>query len=122
MDEWKKQLDVLVEETMAFVRTVSGDASKEIDFPQTAAPRESQGVARHPEPMQLPMTAEVSPPKDRLDRERDAIQKRVANFKANQKKFQRDREEYYTRTMATARAQRISQSRDNDKALAGPSG
>ena len=38
MDEWKRQLDVLVEETMAFVRTVSGDASKKIEFRQTIAP------------------------------------------------------------------------------------
>jgi hypothetical protein len=122
MNEWKKELDLLVEETMAFVRSVGDDASKKIDFPQTAAPRESQGVASHPEPMQLPMAAEVPTPKDRLDMERDVIQRRVANFKANQKKFQKDREEYYTRTMATARAQWISQSRDNDKPLTGPSG
>jgi hypothetical protein len=121
MDEWKKQLDLLVEETMAFVRTVSDDASKKIDFPQTATPREKQGV-RHPEPMQLPMAAEVSTPKDRLDGERDVIQRRVADFKANQRKFQKDREEYYARTMANARAtQWTPQSRDNDRPLIGPS-
>jgi hypothetical protein len=57
-----------------------------------------------PELMQRPMAAEVPPPKDRLDREGDVIKRRVANFKANQKKFQQDREEYYTRTMANARA------------------
>lgn len=104
MDEWKKQLDLLVEETMAFVRTVGDDASKKIDFLQIATPREKQGVPRHPGPTQLPMAAEVSTPKDRLDGERDVIQRRVANFKANQKKFQKDREEYYARTMANARA------------------
>ena len=60
MDEWRKQLDLLVEQTMAFVRTVGDDASKKIDFPQTATPREKQGVPRHPEPMQLQMAAEVS--------------------------------------------------------------
>ena len=104
MDVWKKQLDLLVEETMAFVRTVGDDASKKIDFPQSAAPREKQGVPRHPEPMQLQMAAEVSTPKDRLDGERDVIQRRVADFKANQKRFQKDREEYFARTMANARA------------------
>lgn len=70
MDEWKRQLDVLVDETMAFVRTVSGDASKKIDFRQTVAPRELQGV---PELMQLPMAAKVPPPIDKLDRESDVI-------------------------------------------------
>lgn len=73
MDNWKKELDLLVEETMAFARSVGDDGSKKIDFPQTATPRESQGVARHPEPMQLLMAAEVSTSKDRLDRERDVI-------------------------------------------------
>jgi hypothetical protein len=104
MDEWKKQLDLLVEETMAFVRIVGDGASKKVDFLQTAMPREKQDVSRHPEPMQLPRAAEISSPKDRLDRERDVIQTRVADFKANQMKFQKDREEYYARTMANARA------------------
>jgi len=50
------------------------------------------------------------------------IQRRVADFKANQKKFQKDREEYYTRTMANARAtQWTPRSRGNDKPLIGPS-
>ena len=73
MDEWKNQLDLLVEETMAFVRTISEDASKKIDFPQAASPPEKQGVPRHNESMQVPIAAEVSAPKDRLDRERDVI-------------------------------------------------
>jgi hypothetical protein len=122
MDDWKKQLDLLVEETLLFIRSVGGDASKKIDFPQTAAPRESQGVVRQPETAQLPMAVEVSPPKVRFDRERDEIHRRVANFKANQKKFQKDREEYYTRTIADARATQLSpRSSDNDKPLAGSS-
>jgi hypothetical protein len=119
MDDWKKQLDVLVEETMAFVRNVSGDASKKIDFRQTVAPRELQGV---PELMQLAMAAKVAPPIETLDRESDMIQRCVANFKANQKKFQNEREEYYARTMSAARAtQRTPRSHGNDK-LIGPTG
>jgi len=48
------------------------------------------------------------------------IQRRVANFKANQKKFQKEREEYYARTMSAARAtQRTPRSHDNDKPLTG---
>ena len=122
MGEWKNQLDLLIEETMAFVRTVSDDASKKIDFLQIATPREEQSVPRHPEPKLLPMAADVSTPKDRLDGERDVILRRVANFKANQEKFQKDREEYYARTMANARATQWSpRSRDNDKPLIGPS-
>jgi hypothetical protein len=43
---------------------------------------------------------------DRLALEREEISKRVANFKATQEKFQREREEYYTATMDAARAVR----------------
>ncbi len=32
---------------------------------------------------------------DRLDREREEIAARVANFKATQEKFEREREEYF---------------------------
>jgi hypothetical protein len=54
--------------------------------------------------------------------ERDLIQRRIANFKANQKKFQQDREEYYTRTMADTRANRWApRSCDSDRLLMGPS-
>jgi hypothetical protein len=108
MDDWKKQLDLLVEETLLFIRSVGGDASKKIDFAQTVAPPESQGVVRRPEPAKLPLAVEVSSSKVRSDREGDEIHRRVANFKANQKKFQKDREEYYTRTMADARATQLS--------------
>jgi hypothetical protein len=118
MDDWKKQLDLLVEETLSFVRSVGGGGSKKVDFLQTVAPRESQGVVRQPEPAQLPMAVEVLPQNFRFDRERDEIRRRVANFKANQKKFQKDREEYYTRTMADARATQLSPgSSANDKPL-----
>ena len=41
--------------------------------------------------------------KDRLARERAEIAARVANFKATQEKFQREREEYYTTTLENAR-------------------
>jgi chorismate mutase len=41
--------------------------------------------------------------KDRLARERAEIAARVANFKATQEKFQREREEYYTTTLQNAR-------------------
>ncbi len=41
--------------------------------------------------------------KDRLAREREEIAARVANFKATQEKFQREREEYYTTTLENAR-------------------
>jgi hypothetical protein len=52
---------------------------------------------------QQPVVKQPSP-KERLDMERADIRKRVATFKANQQRFQREREEYYAMTMAKARA------------------
>jgi chorismate mutase len=40
---------------------------------------------------------------ERLAAEREEIASRVANFKATQEKFQREREQYYATTMETAR-------------------
>jgi hypothetical protein len=40
---------------------------------------------------------------DRLAREREEIAARVANFKATQEKFKREREEYFTTTLESAR-------------------
>jgi hypothetical protein len=39
---------------------------------------------------------------DRLAREREEIIRRVANFKATQEKFEREREEYFSTTMENA--------------------
>lgn len=43
---------------------------------------------------------------ERLALEREQITARVANFKATQERFQREREQYYATTMETARATR----------------
>jgi chorismate mutase len=40
---------------------------------------------------------------DRLAREREEIATRVANFKATQEKFEREREEYFVTTLENAR-------------------
>jgi len=45
----------------------------------------------------------MTEPKDRLAREREEIATRVANFKATQEKFRREREEYCVTTLEAAR-------------------
>jgi chorismate mutase len=45
----------------------------------------------------------MTEPQDRLAREREEIATRVANFKATQEKFQREREEYFVTTLENAR-------------------
>jgi len=93
MNESTRKRDLLIEETLAFVQGVAADAPKTIDLPKPVVP----SVPR-------PFVAEVPTTKSRLDMERAVIQRRVANFKANQEKFQQEREEYYAKTMADARA------------------
>jgi hypothetical protein len=41
---------------------------------------------------------------DRLAREREEIAMRVANFRATQEKFEREREEYFVATLKNARS------------------
>ena len=41
---------------------------------------------------------------DRLAREREEIAMRVANFRATQEKFEREREEYFVATLKSARS------------------
>jgi len=54
--------------------------------------------------LQKPVIAKDLEPTDKLEMERTVIQRRVANFKAHQERFEREREEYFATTMATARA------------------
>ena len=87
---WRKRRRDLVEETLAFVQEVAN-----------AEPR------REAPPIQVVATVKsiIQPnlPKPKLF-EREEIQQRVANFKATQHKFAREREEYYKATMAKIRA------------------
>ena len=48
---------------------------------------------------------------DRLAREREEIAARVANFKATQEKFKREREKYFVTTMENARHSESSRHR-----------
>ncbi len=46
----------------------------------------------------------ITQQQDRLLQEREEIAMRVANFKATQEKFQREREEYFLTTLENARS------------------
>jgi hypothetical protein len=69
MSNWKTDLDALVEETMAFTKSVG--------------PTTPRGVV---EPNRMPANLDRS--------ERDEIRQRVANFKAHQERFAREREDF----------------------------
>ena len=46
----------------------------------------------------------MTEPQDNLAREREEIASRVANFKATQEKFERERAEYFVTTLENARS------------------
>jgi hypothetical protein len=114
---WKKERDTLVSQTLAFVQSVAGkkgdtregvdradwgpeieaarlDAFKLAELPVIAEPSGS------PEPSKK---NQISPLSAAIDF-RIEIQNRVANFRAHQQRFQRERAEYFNTTIARARA------------------
>lgn len=76
MQDWKSELDALVAETVAFARSLKGQT----EWPQ-------------PQPKEVVEQGASSVP-DYGRSERDEIRKRVESFKAHQKRFMREREEY----------------------------
>ncbi len=72
MVNWKAALNSLVEETMAFAKSVR----VEPPMPRTVV-----------EPNRMP-------PVNWMESEREEIRQRVANFKAHQQRFMREREDY----------------------------
>jgi hypothetical protein len=96
MNEWMKQRDLLIEEALAFAQTVAANAPKMAVMPAQPSP-----LAYAPA-TPLQRSVEVAP-QDKLDTEGAVIQKRLANFKAHQERFQREREDYFQKTMAKAR-------------------
>jgi hypothetical protein len=87
MQQWLKDRDRLVEEGLAFIQTLAGAKRVRIESPTQVEP-----------PKAVDLT-QIAKPRDKLF-ERDEIRQRVADFKATQHRFQREREEYYEKTMA----------------------
>jgi hypothetical protein len=99
---WKKERDLLLAQTMAFVQSVTGkttDAGVRLESRlETMPPNEPVTVAR---PADV-LPARLSP-MGHSDM-RDEIRRRVAAFRDRQQLFDRDRDEYCNATMAKARA------------------
>jgi hypothetical protein len=84
MSDWKTDLDALVEETMAFSRSVRFGPT----MPRTIV-----------EPIRMPSV-------NWMESEREEIGHRVANFKAHQQRFIREREDYAASEFMRMRASR----------------
>jgi hypothetical protein len=113
--DWKKERDLLIAQTLAFVQSVAG---KKADV--EAVPDETPGASPHIEaaateireiferPVIAPTkTIQVSAPIPQITATSDfrtEIQARVMSFRAHQQRFDREREEYFSTTLAKARA------------------
>ena len=109
--KWMRERDLLIAQTMAFVQSVTGkkpDADKPAAFATSAfAPPAPSPAMPDIEAMLAETIANPEPPKpiyvtrapQRSDYQNE-IQTRVANFRAHQQRFLREREEYCASTMA----------------------
>ena len=114
---WKKERDTLVAQTLAFVQSVAGkkDVTRESADKADWGPEVETARLDAFKFAELPVIAEPAgiptPPKgtqispvDAASDIRTEIQSRVANFRAHQQRFQRERAEYFSTTIARARA------------------
>ena len=90
---WQAELETLIEETMAQAKAVQGKTVK----PIVPMRRVEQALAEPPrstrlEPMNWPSVGS----------EREDIKRRVANFRSVQERMQREREDYFVKTLANA--------------------
>jgi hypothetical protein len=116
--EWLKERDALIAQTMAFVQSVSG-RKQDVGRPdprlyRAAAAEPKFETKSDPAPVApVPMkTVEIpGPPKNiPLSRQfhqvdvKTEIQARIATFRAHQERFNRERHEYFSATLARLRA------------------
>jgi hypothetical protein len=118
--KWIKERDALIAQTMAFVQSVSGGKEAVSRFDPglngaAAAKPQAKPDPIAPVPMrivEIPKIVEVpGPPKnipysrqfDQIDVKTE-IQARIAGFRAHQERFNRERQEYFSATLARLRA------------------
>jgi hypothetical protein len=111
--KWKRERDLLIAQTMAFVQSVTGkpmDAEQPFEARPPLAPLDQPSAAARPVDV-LPARLTPISQSDL----RDEIHRRVAAFRARQQVFHRDRDEYCNAMMAKARAssEQASKARDH---------
>jgi hypothetical protein len=114
---WKKERDALIAQTLAFVQSVARnkDDAEESANKADAEPEIGAALLDALKIVELPTIVEplktVVPPNsiqilpaNAASDFRIEIQNRVANFRAHQERFHRERAEYFSATLAKARA------------------
>jgi hypothetical protein len=109
MKLWMRERDQLIEQTLAFVQGVAAakPARAAAAGPAQGEPAKPAAQARPAEPSEPERLVGLAP----MPSERAEIERRVANFKAQQQKFQRAREADYDAIFSKARATPGNQTR-----------
>ena len=110
--KWMQERDLLIAQTMAFVQSVTGKKPDADAF--MAAPKAEQAPTAGVSVTAIETIAIAEPPKpahpiqvalpDLRGDFQSEIKARIANFRAHQKRFLKEREEYCSATMAKVRA------------------
>ena len=108
---WKTDRDSLIAQTMAFVQSVTGRREElPPDLKQVLPPVEVDVRAEFATALEIVDAAEppplpVSPPRQvALTDIQKEIRDRVASFRAHQQRFNKEREEYFSATIAKLKA------------------
>jgi hypothetical protein len=96
VQQWMRDRDLLVEEALAFAKSVAAAKPVRIETVTLVAPPKAVETAQLPKARNTLF-------------ERDQIRERVAHFKATQCKFEIEREEYFDKTMWSVRSKFFSQ-------------
>jgi hypothetical protein len=113
--QWKSDLESLVEQTKAMVRSANLRGAEPVRMPEvlplrepgveTSLPRTNTASPPRVTEPALPRVTAASPPRaTAAGQEREEIRQRVAGFKAHQEKLRREREQYYLEMTAKMRA------------------
>jgi len=117
--KWMRERDALIAQTLAFVQSVTGrrDAGEPLPLvvPEAApvpapppADNPSLAVAAVPEAPETadppPAPSSSPPPSPVASEVQRELRARIANFRAHQERFNREREEYFSATLTRLRA------------------
>jgi hypothetical protein len=109
MNEWTKQRDLLIEKASAFAQSIAANTPKRPVIP-VQRPGAALGIASS---AGRPLTLAEPASSDTPERERSVVQRRLANFKAHQERFEREREDYFQKTLAPKPAPTSGRRRTN---------
>src|SRR5215471_14440346 len=103
---WMRERDALIAQTRAFVQLVTGRREKAGEPPPCLVPNEPRPDAgpAETETAEQPENPPVAKPPIISSELKAELEARIADFRAHQERFNREREQYFSDTLARLRA------------------